>query len=278
MESKAEKLGHSAGVSTGAAVSGTIASMKPNVIRCGNISGDNSMIGYDRPYLIKTRPNKPKLKGQGKFTGFPSYKSGNVGDFSGYTECLKVHLMNVPCTANEQEEIENWLTNGVIIKNGSETPDVTPVIEDNLVIVLLKMIDENNVIGKSWSESHKIEGKLLYDESVRNPVLLIDGNCMGYNYAYLPFFKRYYFISDYIVTREYQQELHLMCDPLQSFATQIKASECIVSRSQSNPNYYINDGVFYTEQRMVVTYHCFKKDGDIKKFDTQQLYLITAGG
>ena len=281
MENNARRLGHSAGVATGAAVAGTVQSMKPDVIRAGNIGGDLSMLGYDRPYIIKTRPNKPELSGQENFTGWPSYKKGKVGDFTGYTEFIKVHLEGLPCTGNEQEDIENMLKGGVIItpdNQRSPQPDVTPTVEGNLVIVFLKMTSEVNVLGKKWSsEQFKTEGKLVYDQSVTSPVFLINGDCTGYNYAYVPFFKRYYYIGDYVVTREMLQEVHMMVDPLQSFIDTIEDSEGIVSRSASNPNYYINDGVFYTEQRSVVTYHCFKKDGEIKKFDTQQVYLLTAG-
>lgn len=282
MENRARRLGHSAGVATGAAVAGTISSMKPDVIRCGNLTGDVSMLAYDRPYLIKTRPNKPKLSGQGKFTGWPSYTAGKVGDYTGYTEFIKVHLTDIPCTGNEQEDIENMLKGGIIITPENErspVPDVTPTVEGNLVIVFLKMTSEVNVLGKQWSnDQFKTEGKLVYDQSVTSPVFLINGDCTGYNYAYVPFFKRYYYIGDYVVTREMLQEVHMVVDPLQSFMLGILASDAMVSRSQSNPNYYINDGVFYTEQRTVTTYHCFKKNGDIVKFDTQQLYLITAGG
>lgn len=278
MESRASQLGSSAGVATGAAVSGVVQSMKPDIIRCGNISGDLSMMGYDRPYLIKTRPNKPKLEGQKEFTGLPSYKKDTVGNFEGYTEFIKVHITDVSCTGQEQEAIEKMLLSGVIIESGTATPDVTPVLSGNLVIVLMKMKSEVNVIGKTWSDELKIEGKLIYDNSVTSPVILINGDCTGYNYAYVPFFNRFYYIQDYIVTRDNMQELHMSVDPLQSFKSDIENCVGIVSRSQNQPNYYINDGVFYTEQRTVVTYHCFKKDGEIVKFNTQQLYLITAGG
>lgn len=278
MSSRATQLGHSVGSATGAAVSGTVQSMKPDIIRCGNISGDLSMIGYDRPYLIKTRPNKPKLEGQKDFTGLPSYKKGTVGSFSGYTEFIKVHIDDVPCTGNEKDAIESILHGGVIIQKGTATPDPQPVVEGKLCVVLMKMKSETIVLGKTWTDEHTVEGRLIYDNSVNAPVILIDGDCTGYNYVYLPFFHRFYYIEDYVVTKENMQEVHLKIDPLQSFKEDIVNCTGIVSRSASDPNYYINDGVFYTEQRQVVTYHCFKKDGQIKKFDTQQIYFITAGG
>ena len=164
------------------------------------------------------------------------------------------------------------------MKTGSATPDVTPTVSGNLVVVLMNMIDEVNVIGKSWTNETKVEGKLIYDNSVSEPVILLEGNYLSYNYCYVPFFNRFYYIGDYVVTRQTMVEIHLKVDPLQSFKTEILNSNVMVSRSQKNPNFYLNDGVFYTEQRTVVTYHCFKKDGEIKKFNTQQIYLITAGG
>ena len=282
-DSYMKEFGHQAGVTTGAAISGTVQSMKPDIIRCGNVGGDVSMIGYDTPYLIKTRPDKPKLEDQGSFTGWPSYKSGTLSTFKGYTECLKVHLENITCTGFEQNEIESYLHSGVIINDdGSPTPDITPSVTGNLVIVLLKMKSEINVIGKKWSQESvdifKTEGKLIYDQSVSNPVILMNGDCTGFNYAYIPFFNRYYYISDYVVTRQTMQEVYFKVDVLQSFKDGILGSKAIVSRSKNNPNFYINDGVFFTTQRECVTYHCFKKNGSIKRFNSQQLYLVTAGG
>ena len=282
-DSYMKEFGHQAGITTGAAISGTVQSMKPDIIRCGNVGGDVSMIGYDTPYLIKTRPDKPKLEDQGSFTGWPSYKSGTLSTFKGYTECLKVHLENITCTGFEQNEIESYLHSGVIINDdGSPTPDITPSVTGNLVIVLLKMKSEINVIGKKWSQESadifKTEGKLIYDQSVSNPIILMNGDCTGFNYAYIPFFNRYYYISDYVVTRQTMQEVYFKVDVLQSFKDGILGSKAIVSRSKNNPNFYINDGVFFTTQRECVTYHCFKKNGSIKRFNSQQLYLVTAGG
>ncbi len=98
-----------------AAVTGTVMSQKPQVYRSGNFSGDISALGYDTPYLIKTRPNKPLLEKQELYTGLPSYKKGTLGEFSGYTEVIEAHIDNVSCTSEERDMIMAALKGGVII-------------------------------------------------------------------------------------------------------------------------------------------------------------------
>ena len=98
-----------------AAVTGTVMSQKPSVYRSGNFSGDISALGYDTPYLIKTRPNKPLLEKQELYTGYPSYKKGTLGEFSGYTEVIEAHIDDVACTSEERDMIMAALKGGVII-------------------------------------------------------------------------------------------------------------------------------------------------------------------
>lgn len=107
--------GLTAPMTAAAAVVGTVQASKPNVERIGNISGDASMLASNVPYLILTSPNKPELIGQDKFTGFPSYKSGKLSEFSGYTEVLDAHVEGMNATDTEKEMILNMLKGGVII-------------------------------------------------------------------------------------------------------------------------------------------------------------------
>ena len=98
-----------------AAVSGTVNAMKPEVHRGGNLSGDVSAMSEESPYLIYYRPNKPLLENQAAFTGFPSYKTGTISSFSGYTLFLDAHIESVSCTSVERNEIMQLLKGGVII-------------------------------------------------------------------------------------------------------------------------------------------------------------------
>ena len=107
--------GLTAPLSAAAAVSGTVMASKPEIYRSGNLSGDVSMLGYDTPYLIKTIPNKPTLEKQELYTGFPSYKKGTLGSFSGYTEVIEAHIDNISCSSEERDMIMAALKGGVII-------------------------------------------------------------------------------------------------------------------------------------------------------------------
>ena len=107
--------GLTAPLTAAAAVTGTVNASKPNVERIGNISGDASMLATNVPYLIVTRPNKPLLDEQEIYTGFPSYKSGTLGSFSGFTQVIEAHVEGISCTEEERTLILKWLKEGVII-------------------------------------------------------------------------------------------------------------------------------------------------------------------
>lgn len=98
-----------------ASVAGTVLAQKPNVESIGNISGDASMLATNVPYVRISSPNKPLLENQEVFTGYPSYKSGTVGSFSGYTEFVDAHVEGISCTEEERAEIISLLKAGVII-------------------------------------------------------------------------------------------------------------------------------------------------------------------
>ena len=103
------------GAAVGSAVSGTVMAQKPNAYRSGNLSGDVSMLCYDTPYLIRTMPNKPECKNMKSFTGYPSYKTGKLNEFSGFTICIEAHVDDIVCTEEERDKILGYLREGVII-------------------------------------------------------------------------------------------------------------------------------------------------------------------
>lgn len=107
--------GLTAPLTAAAAVTGTVNASKPNVERIGNISGDASMLATNVPYLIVTRPNKPLLEKQEIYTGFPSYKSGTLGNFSGFTQVIEAHVEGISCTEEERTLILKWVKEGIII-------------------------------------------------------------------------------------------------------------------------------------------------------------------
>lgn len=109
--------GMTAPLAVGAAASaaGTVMAQKPNVESIGNISADASMLATKIPYVRISSPNKPLLEKQQDFTGFPSYKSGTLSQFNGYTEVLEAHIEGIACTEEERSEILTLLKAGVIL-------------------------------------------------------------------------------------------------------------------------------------------------------------------
>lgn len=92
-----------------------INAIKPDAYRGGNLGGDAAALCYQTPYLIRRMPNKPLLVNQDKFTGFQSYKTGLLSEFSGYTEVVEVHAEGFSCSEEEREEIIDLLKKGVIL-------------------------------------------------------------------------------------------------------------------------------------------------------------------
>ena len=107
--------GQTAPYALGAVAAAAINFNKPDVYRGGNLSGSASSMSYKHPYLIRRVPNKPKLVNQDKFTGFPTYKSGKLREFGGYTEVVEVHVEGFVCTEEERDEIIDLLKKGVIL-------------------------------------------------------------------------------------------------------------------------------------------------------------------
>lgn len=107
--------GTAAPFAASAGAAGIINAMKPDVYRGGNLSGDSSALCLQYPYLIRRRPNKPYLKEQEIYTGFPSYMSGLLSEFSGFTQVIDAHVEGISCTEAERAEILQLLKSGVIL-------------------------------------------------------------------------------------------------------------------------------------------------------------------
>lgn len=107
--------GLTAPMSAAAAVAGTVNAAKPSVERVGNISGDASMLCTNEPYIVISRPNKPKLINQARYTGFPSYKTDTIGNFEGFTQVIDAHIDGISCTEEERAMILSLLKEGVIL-------------------------------------------------------------------------------------------------------------------------------------------------------------------
>lgn len=93
----------------------TVMSMKPNVMRSGNLSSNAGLLGKQAPTITMTWSNICRPEDEYKLAGMPLHKSGTLSDFSGFTVVSAVHMDNILCTEEEKTMIEELLYKGVII-------------------------------------------------------------------------------------------------------------------------------------------------------------------
>lgn len=83
--------------------------------RSGSISGNLGYTSNMYPFLVITR-SIPDIPGNyNELNGRPSNKEAVLSSLSGYTEVEQVHVENIPCTKDEQDQISTLLKGGVIL-------------------------------------------------------------------------------------------------------------------------------------------------------------------
>lgn len=253
----------------------------------GNTGATTGYMGFDRPFLIVEQPILARPENDQHYFGMPSYITDKIGTFSKFNKFSNMHLESIPCTESERADIETALKNGVIIQIGSSAPDVTPSVTGDYVIVLLHNLSETNTIGKKWKtgtgEFLKIEGKLLYDQSILTPSFLISGaaSVYTYNYAYVPALHRYYYINDIIARTNDCLQLDMISDPLQSFQAEIKECKGICARAEERTNFLINDGAITVQQKVDVKTIQFRKNNARFSFTRASagfVIIVASGG
>lgn len=143
-------------------------------------------------------------------------------------------------------------------------------------IILYKNISESNKIGKTLVDGTAILGDLKDETSVTNPVILIESdNPTQFNYAHIPIFGRYYFITDIVCVRSNLWRITLRVDVLESFKSEILQAPAIIHNSTvigADP--YMTGDVWISK---------VKENTNIINFpyglpETGEFILITAGG
>lgn len=252
-------------------------------------SGNGSMAGLlssQTAYLIVETPNDKlgddDLNKQQSFIGMTSLLNRSLSDCDGFTKCMKVHLNGLNCTTQEYNEIMSNLLNGVIIQSGSELPEVTPTTPGDTVIMFLKMSSEHDVIGKRFDTTNylKLEGKLVQNQSMLNPQFIIEGDVTEYNYAYIPMFERYYYITDIVCNSMSLETVSFSVDALNSWQTEILNCRALIERQESLINAQMNDPNYWTLQSKSVVLTPFLDDGGNElKFDrANNCYILTVAG
>jgi hypothetical protein len=134
---------------------------------------------------------------------------------------------------------------------------------------------EVNKINKVLTDSISLQGTLRNETSVVSPEILIEiENPSGFNYAYIPEFGRYYFITDMVSVRNNLWRVLMNVDVLESFKSQILSQNCIIEKSTLGFDLYLPDENLVT---------LVKTKTDIVNFpsgllESGEFILITAGG
>lgn len=135
---------------------------------------------------------------------------------------------------------------------------------------------DNRCINKTLELEFSIDGTLREETSIISPIINIKNiEPLRYNYAYIPQFKRYYYINNIESVRNGIWRLYLDVDPLMSFKADILALKVVVNKQSLavNGDEYIDDGSLVTDNLMFKTVYNFTNGFN----NTGEYILITAG-
>lgn len=120
-------------------------------------------------------------------------------------------------------------------------------------IVFMFNNEPMNKISKTPVEKFTLTGELRDESSIVDPVILIEkDNPIEANYAYIAEFNRYYYIKDITAVRTGLWRITMHTDVLKTFSEGILNSPCIVAKSSSRFNLYLNDSDYKCEQCDIV--------------------------
>lgn len=119
-----------------------------------------------------------------------------------------------------------------------------------MTINLYTTASEKNAVNKTLSEVATLTGTLRESSSIINPVIHISGDATitGANYAYIPDFGRYYFVTGVESVRNGLWRFYLHVDVLYTYRAQIKANPAIIQRNEIDYDLKLNDGLFKVQQ------------------------------
>ena len=146
-------------------------------------------------------------------------------------------------------------------------------------ITLYTNESEKNKLEKTITNSILLEGNLRDESSIINPIILISSNKEDipymYNYAYIPAFGRYYFITDIESVRTGIWRVSMHVDVLMSYKEQIKNLNVIINNSEeTGANNYLSGEQWITNVKNTTNIINFPNGLN----DNGEFILITAGG
>lgn len=144
-------------------------------------------------------------------------------------------------------------------------------------LTLYNNYSAENVVHKNLSVVQTLNGTLKENVNMENVIVTVPytANFANINYAYIPDFKRYYFVS-VDVLNGLRLRLNMRSDPLTSFWGQYKQSQCIAKRSSTQVNPDIADT---TQPFSPQPKYIFRKlSTGFTPSSTGYCYVLTLGG
>lgn len=135
---------------------------------------------------------------------------------------------------------------------------------------------DNRCLFKKLLDETIYSGTLRNETSLIRPEITINSvTPIRFNYAYIPDFKRYYYINSVKSIRNGLWELSLEIDPLMSFKGDIATLQVVVDKQaeKENGDEYIDDGSLVSQNLLFNTIINFSDGFN----DTPEYILITAG-
>ena len=144
-----------------------------------------------------------------------------------------------------------------------------------MTLTLFNTISEYKAVNKSLTELVSLTGTMREQSSIIDPVIMIsdiDSYVGSMNYAYIPEFNRYYFITNIENVRENLWRVSFHVDVLYTYREQIKSNNAIIERNENEYDLKLNDGLFKTQQNPRIAQFPFPSG-----FTTWNFVLAIAG-
>lgn len=111
-------------------------------------------------------------------------------------------------------------------------------------------LSEKNAVNKNITQLFDFSGTLREESSIIDPVITVTGltNLPVINYAYIPEFGRYYFITNIKCVRNNYFQVTMHVDVLMTYKVEILSNSAIIERNEIEYDLKINDGLFKTQQ------------------------------
>ena len=144
-----------------------------------------------------------------------------------------------------------------------------------MTLELYSNSSEYAALDKELELQITLSGILREESSIIDPSILVedlDDYITDINYAYIPEFGHYYFITNIESVRNHLWRLSLHVDVLHTYADGIRANSGIIERNENLYDLQLNDGLFKTRQNPRIAQYPFPSG-----FNTWNFVLAVAG-